>query len=87
MFFFPLTCPFLRCLLSLVSPIFDPTKDDYSFLLFLNQRKEGSYIHVGDLVKVQIDDHPKNPKIVYVNDVLIESKHDLTMSILVEYRN
>lgn len=42
-------------------------------------------MHVGGLIDIDINDDLKNPKIIYIDDVLNESERDLAMSILVEY--
>lgn len=70
---------------SFMSSIFDPTEYYYSYLLVLKHLKEGSHMHVGGLVKIDIRNDPENPKIIYVGDVLTKSECELAKSILVVF--
>lgn len=72
---------------SLVSSMYDLGEDDHSYLSILKQLEEGSHMHVGYIVEVDINNNLEDPKIVYIDDVLIVSKCDIARSILVEYRN
>jgi len=62
----------------------NPTEDYYSYLPILKQLEEGSHMHVGGLVEVDISDDLKDPKIIYIGDILNEYEHDLDKSFFIE---
>ena len=57
-------------------------KDDYVYIPFFKQLEDGSHIHLGKLVEININKDPANPKIVYLGDVLDEAKRFKTKVIL-----
>lgn len=48
-------------------------KDDYAYIPNFKKLDDGSYMHIGKLVEVNISDDPNNPKIYYLGEVLDES--------------
>lgn len=68
----------------LVSSIYDLNANDHSYLPILKHFEPRFHMHVGGLVEIHISDDPKHPKIVYLDDILTESKWDISKYILVE---
>jgi len=48
--------------------------DDYLYLPIFKKLEEGSHMHLGNSMEIDINENSKYPKIVYVGYIFIESK-------------
>lgn len=60
-------------------------EDDYAYLPIFKKLEDRSHMHIGKSFEINISIDPTNPKIVYVGDVLVESKREKAMKILKKY--